>query len=94
MELRAEEITSVIRKEITDYQEQLKMESVGTVLTVGDCVARIYGLEKCKSSELLEFEGGVYGIACKPIQRLLEGYFAAQRPWRSAASPCSPTASV
>ena len=63
MELRAEEITSVIRKEITDYQEQLKMESVGTVLTVGDCVARIYGLEKCKSSELLEFEGGVYGIA-------------------------------
>jgi F-type H+-transporting ATPase subunit alpha len=63
LELRAEEITSVIRKEITDYQEQLKMESVGTVLTVGDCVARIYGLEKCKSSELLEFEGGVYGIA-------------------------------
>ena len=63
MELRAEEITSVIRKEITDYQEQLKMESVGTVLTVGDCVARIYGLEKCKSSELLEFEGGIYGIA-------------------------------
>ena len=63
MELRAEEITSIIRKEITDYQEQLKMESVGTVLTVGDCVARIYGLEKCKSSELLEFEGGVNGIA-------------------------------
>jgi len=63
LELRAEEITSVIRKEITDYQEQLKMESVGTVLTVGDCVARIYGLEKCKSSELLEFEGGIYGIA-------------------------------
>ena len=63
MELRAEEITSVIRREITDYQEQLKMESVGTVLTVGDCVARIYGLEKCKSSELLEFEGGVNGIA-------------------------------
>ncbi|MCX5899244.1 MAG: F0F1 ATP synthase subunit alpha [Proteobacteria bacterium] len=63
MELRAEEITSVIRKEIADYQEQLKMESVGTVLTVGDCVARIYGLEKCKSSELLEFEGGIYGIA-------------------------------
>ncbi len=63
MELRAEEITSIIRKEITDHQEQLKMESVGTVLTVGDCVARIYGLEKCKSSELLEFEGGVNGIA-------------------------------
>ena len=63
MELRAEEITSVIRKEIADYQDKLKMESVGTVLQVGDCVARVYGLEQCKSSELLEFEGGVYGIA-------------------------------
>ncbi len=63
MELRAEEITSVIRKEISDYQDKLKMESVGTVLQVGDCVARVYGLEQCKSSELLEFEGGVYGIA-------------------------------
>ena len=63
MELRAEEITSVIRKEIEDYQEKLTMESVGTVLQIGDCVARIHGLEKCKASELLEFEGGVYGIA-------------------------------
>ena len=39
------------------------MESVGTVLQIGDGVARIYGLEKCKASELLEFEEGVYGIA-------------------------------
>lgn len=63
MELRAEEITSVIRKEIGEYKEALKMESVGTVLQVGDCVARIHGLEKCQSSELLEFESGVHGIA-------------------------------
>ncbi|MBM4310155.1 MAG: F0F1 ATP synthase subunit alpha [Deltaproteobacteria bacterium] len=63
MELRAEEITSVIRKELGDFEDKLKMESVGTVLQVGDCVARIYGLDKCKASELLEFEGGVNGIA-------------------------------
>ena len=63
MELKAAEITSVISKEIGQYQEQLKMESLGTVLQAGDCVARIYGLEKCKASELLEFEGGVHGIA-------------------------------
>ena len=63
MELRAEEITSIIQKEIEDYKEELKMESVGTVLQVGDCVARIYGLDKCKASELLEFPHGVYGIA-------------------------------
>ncbi len=63
MELKAEEITSVIRREIENYKEEFKMESVGTVLQVGDCVARIYGLEKCKASELLEFESGVHGIA-------------------------------
>ena len=63
MELRAEEITSVIRKEIESYKEEFKMESVGTVLQVGDCVARIYGLDKCKASELLEFESGIHGIA-------------------------------
>ena len=63
MELRAEEITSVIRKELGDFEDKLKMESVGTVLQVGDCVARIYGLDKCKASELLEFESGVNGIA-------------------------------
>ena len=63
MELKAEEITSVIRKEIGNYEKDLKMESVGTVLQIGDGVARIYGLDKCKASELLEFEEGVYGIA-------------------------------
>ena len=63
MELKAEEITSVIRKEIGNYEKDLKMESVGTVLQIGDGVARIHGLEKCKASELLEFEDGVYGIA-------------------------------
>ncbi len=63
MELRAEEITSVIRKEIESYKDQLKMESVGTVLQIGDCVARIYGLDKCKAAELLEFQTGVHGMA-------------------------------
>ena len=63
MELRAEEITSVISKEIADYKDDLKMESVGTVLQIGDGVARVYGLDRCKASELLEFEGGVHGIA-------------------------------
>ncbi len=63
VELRAEEITSIIRQEIEGYKEELKMESVGTVLQVGDCIARIYGLDQCKASELLEFPHGVYGIA-------------------------------
>ncbi len=63
LELRAEEITAIIRQEIEGYKEELKMESVGTVLQVGDCIARIYGLDQCKASELLEFPHNVYGIA-------------------------------
>lgn len=63
MELRAEEITSVIKKEIEGYKDKLSLENVGTVLQVADCVARIYGMDKCKASELLEFESGVHGIA-------------------------------
>ncbi len=63
MELRAEEITSVIKKEIENYKDKLSMENVGTVLQVADCVARIYGLDECKASELLEFESGVHGLA-------------------------------
>ncbi len=63
MVISAEEITSVIKKEIKDYEETLKMETVGTVLQVGDGIARIYGLDDCMSSELLEFPGGVFGIA-------------------------------
>jgi F-type H+-transporting ATPase subunit alpha len=63
LELKAEEITSIIRKEIGEFKDDLKMESVGIVLQVGDCVARIYGLDNCKASELLEFPNGVYGIA-------------------------------
>src|SRR4030067_833384 len=57
------DITSIIKKEIEGYEEKLKLENVGHVMQVGDGVARIYGLDDCMSSELLEFPGNVYGIA-------------------------------
>ncbi len=57
------EITSIIKKEIEGYEEKLKMENVGHVMQIGDGVARIYGLDDCMSSELLEFPNNVYGIA-------------------------------
>ncbi len=63
MAIRAEEITSLIKEQIENYEETLKMENVGTVISVGDGVARVYGLDNCMSSEMLEFSGGVYGIA-------------------------------
>ncbi len=63
MELRPEEVTFIIRKEVGEYEEKLRMESVGTVIQVGDGVARVYGLDQCMYSELLEFPHGIHGIA-------------------------------
>ena len=61
--IRPEEISSVIQKEIQSFQTDLKMESVGVVLQVGDGIARVYGLEKAMAGELIEFPGGVFGMA-------------------------------
>ncbi|MCL6580168.1 MAG: F0F1 ATP synthase subunit alpha [Firmicutes bacterium] len=63
MAIRPEEITAIIRKQIEDYEATVEVSEVGTVIEVGDGIARIHGLERTMSSELLEFPGGVYGIA-------------------------------
>ena len=63
MELRPEEISNIIKEQITHYQSQIKLTDVGTVVTVGDGIAHVHGLENCMSGELLEFPGGVYGMA-------------------------------
>lgn len=63
MNLKPEEISSIIKQQIESYGVKTKTEDVGYVLQAGDGIARIYGLEKCMYSELLEFENGVYGMA-------------------------------
>jgi len=63
MDIRSDEITSVIRKQIETFGIDLGMEEVGTVLEVGDGIARIYGLEKVQANEMVEFENGVFGLA-------------------------------
>ncbi|MDR3767598.1 MAG: F0F1 ATP synthase subunit alpha [Butyricicoccus sp.] len=63
MELRPDEISTIIKQQITNYQSQIKLTNVGTVVTVGDGIAHIHGLEDCMAGELLEFPGGVYGMA-------------------------------
>src|SRR5260221_8554628 len=63
MALNPEEITSVLKKEISQYETGVKMESTGVILSVGDGIARIYGLDDCMAGELLEFPGGEMGIA-------------------------------
>ncbi len=62
-ELKAEQISELIKKQITDFEKRVDVSEVGTVVKVGDGIARIYGLDKCMSSELLEFPNGVFGMA-------------------------------
>jgi F-type H+-transporting ATPase subunit alpha len=61
--IRPDEISSVIRKQIEQYTQTAKLENIGTVLQVGDGIARIYGLDKVMAGELLEFKDGTIGIA-------------------------------
>jgi F-type H+/Na+-transporting ATPase subunit alpha len=61
--IRPDEISTIIRQQIEQYDQSVNVENVGTVLQVGDGIARIYGLEKAMSGELLEFEDGTIGIA-------------------------------
>ncbi len=63
MNLRPEEISAVIKEQIKGYKNQLEVSDFGTVIQVGDGIARIYGLENCMAGELLEFPGEVYGMA-------------------------------
>jgi F-type H+-transporting ATPase subunit alpha len=61
--IRPDEISSIIRQQIEQYDQSVAVSNVGTVLQVGDGIARIYGLDKAMASELLEFEDGTIGIA-------------------------------
>ena len=63
MTLKPDEISSVIRRQIKSYSSRLDVSEAGSVIQVGDGIARVYGLDNAMSGELLEFTGGIYGIA-------------------------------
>ncbi len=62
MEIRAEEISSILKKQIQDYGKKVEIAEIGTVLSVGDGIARVYGLEKVMAGELVEFGHNIRGI--------------------------------
>jgi len=62
MQLRAEEISSIIKKQIQNYEKAALTTETGTVLSVGDGIARVYGLESAMAGELLEFPGNLMGL--------------------------------
>jgi len=62
MQLKAEEISQIIKDQIKDYDKKVELSETGIVLSVGDGIARVYGLEKVMALELVEFAGGVLGL--------------------------------
>jgi F-type H+-transporting ATPase subunit alpha len=60
--IRPEEITGIIKERIANFESRLQMNEIGTVLTIGDGVARVFGLKNVLAGELVEFEGGVKGM--------------------------------
>ena len=61
--IKPDEISSIIQQQIEQYDQDVKVSDVGTVLQVGDGIARVYGLQNVMAGELLEFEDGTIGIA-------------------------------
>src|SRR5215475_1777861 len=62
MQIRAAEISDIIREQIKEYEKQLEVRETGVVLSAGDGIARIYGLDKAAAGELIEFPHHIYGL--------------------------------
>jgi len=63
MQIKAEEISQIIKEQIGEYQSSVDLNETGTVISVGDGIARVYGVQNCMAMELLEFPGGIMGLA-------------------------------
>ncbi len=63
MSNRPEEISNILKEQIRNYKSRIEMNETGTVITVGDGIARVYGLRSCMANELLRFEDGSFGMA-------------------------------
>ena len=63
MQIKAEEISQIIKGQIQEYEAKVDLNETGTVLSVGDGIARVHGVENCMAMELLEFPGNIMGIA-------------------------------
>ena len=63
MKSKIDDISKIIKEQIKNYDKQTKQDEVGYVISVGDGISKVHGIEKCKANELLEFANGTYGMA-------------------------------
>ncbi len=89
-QIRADEIERVLRDEIANYDKAVEVSEVGSVISVGDGIARIYGLEKVMAGELIEFPHGMSGIALNleedQVGAVLLGEYNEIKPGRRSAA--------
>jgi F-type H+/Na+-transporting ATPase subunit alpha len=67
MEIKAEEISQIIKEQIKDFDKKVELSETGIVLSVGDGIARVHGLEKAMANELVEFPGGILGLVMTSV---------------------------
>src|SRR3954465_7028919 len=94
MKLRPEEITSILRSRIEQYDVETDLAEVGTVLQIGDGIARIYGLENAVAMEMLELEHGVVGLAFNPEEEAAGAPLLAEWGGVSEGEPARRTGKV
>ena len=68
-QIKADEITKLIREQIENYESKVSVDEVGTIISLGDGIARVHGLEKVMAGELLDFGHGIAGIAIRILLR-------------------------
>ena len=93
-QIKADEISKLIREQIENYETKISVDETGTIITLGDGIARVYGLDKVMAGELLAFPHGVAGIAMNLEEDqvgvvLLGEYTESRKATRSSAPGAS-----
>lgn len=94
MNLRPDEISAIIRDQIKDYKNTLEVKEFGTVIQVGDGIARIYGLDNCMSGELLELPGETYAMALNLEEDNVAAVILGSDKWIKEGDIVKPTGRV
>ena len=94
-QIQADEISRLLREEIENYEKAVNVAETGSVISVGDGIARVYGLENVMAGELIEFKGSVSGIALNleedpGVAPLLLGEYCGDQRRRRSAPRCRP----
>ena len=89
MSSKAGEISSIIKEQIKQYETKIEMKENGTVITVGDGIATVYGLRSCMANELLRFEDGSFGVAQNLERRRSPSPSCPTRTTSRKAAPCT-----